>query len=64
HGADGEEEGQDKRASEIRRLPASRQPGRIIRASEQELELHMARLEAIAKSAGAPALWQQLADAN
>ncbi|CAI8968760.1 UNVERIFIED_ORG: DNA polymerase-3 subunit epsilon [Pseudomonas vranovensis] len=64
HGADGEEEGQDNRASEIRRLPASRQPGRIIRASEQELELHMARLEAIAKSAGGPALWQQLADAN
>ncbi len=63
HGADGEEEG-DGRSSEIRRLPANRQPGRIIHASPQELEEHVARLEAIAKSAGGAALWQTLAQAN
>ncbi|QBF26088.1 DNA polymerase III subunit epsilon [Pseudomonas tructae] len=64
HGGDGDEEGADNRGSEIRRLPASRQPGRIIRANEQELELHVARLEAIAKSAGGPALWQQMSESN
>ncbi|MFI8432104.1 DNA polymerase III subunit epsilon, partial [Pseudomonas sp. NPDC078863] len=31
-----------------------------IRASEQDLAEHAARLEAIAKAAGAPALWTQL----
>ncbi|MEZ1319411.1 DNA polymerase III subunit epsilon [Pseudomonas fluorescens] len=50
--------------SEIRRLPADRQPTRIIRASEDDLAQHLARLEAIAKSAGAPALWQQLTEAK
>lgn len=48
------------RASEIRRLPAERPRGRIIRASEAELAEHQTRLEIIAKSAGAPALWTQL----
>ncbi|MNH19527.1 DNA polymerase III subunit epsilon [compost metagenome] len=62
-GADGEENGEDSRGSEIRRL-IGRQPGRIIPATEQELEAHLARLEAIAKSAGGPALWQQLSEAN
>ncbi|MNJ76086.1 hypothetical protein D3C77_732940 [compost metagenome] len=62
-GADGEENGGDNRGSEIRRL-VGRQPGRIIHATEQELEAHVARLEAVAKSAGGPALWQQLSEAN
>ena len=35
---------------------------RIIRASEDDLAQHVARLEVIAKSAGAPSLWQQLGD--
>ncbi|KPA88889.1 MULTISPECIES: DNA polymerase III subunit epsilon [Pseudomonas] len=56
-------EGGAGQASEIRRLSAERKPGRIIRASESELAEHQARLEIIAKSAGAPALWTQLAEA-
>jgi len=63
-GHDGEGEGAATQGSEIRRLPASRQSGRIIRASADELEAHVARLEAIAKSAGGPALWQQLTQSN
>ena len=50
--------------SEIRRLPADRPRTRVIRASEDDLAQHVARLEAIAKSAGAPALWQQQAEAK
>ncbi|QIH08396.1 MULTISPECIES: DNA polymerase III subunit epsilon [unclassified Pseudomonas] len=59
NGADGGA-GDGMRASEIRRLSADRQRGRIIMASEAELAEHQARLEAIAKSAGGPALWTQL----
>lgn len=61
---DGEGDSGAAQASEIRRLPATRQPGRIIHATEAELEAHVARLEAIAKSAGGPALWQQLTESN
>jgi DNA polymerase-3 subunit epsilon len=57
-------EGSGNQASEIRRLPADRKPARIIRASESDLAEHAARLEAIAKSAGAPALWTQLVEAQ
>ncbi|WP_288098220.1 DNA polymerase III subunit epsilon [Pseudomonas sp.] len=57
-------EGADNSATEIRRLPADRQRTRIIRASEDDLARHVARMEAIAKSAGAPALWVQLAEAE
>jgi len=63
-GHDGEGAGAGAQGSEIRRLSASRQPGRIIRATPEELEAHVARLEAVAKSAGAPALWQQLVQAD
>jgi len=56
----GSAEGSGNRPSEIRRLPADRKPTPIIRASAQDLAEHAARLEAIAKSAGAPALWTQL----
>ena len=59
-GADGDEEGQASAGSEIRRLPASRQPGRIVRATPDELAAHLARLEVVAKAAGGPALWQTL----
>ncbi|AMS17738.1 DNA polymerase III subunit epsilon [Pseudomonas chlororaphis] len=57
-------EGSGNRASEIRRLSADRPRGRVIRASEAELAEHQVRLEIIAKSAGAPALWTQLAEAK
>lgn len=59
---DGGEEGADGRApvTAIRRLSAERQRTRVIRASEQELEAHLARLAAIEKAAGGPALWAQL----
>lgn len=61
NGADGNgAEGSGNRPSEIRRLPADRKPTPIIRASEHDLAEHAGRLEAIAKSAGAPALWSQL----
>jgi len=56
----GSAEGSGNRPSEIRRLPTDRKPAPIIRASEQDLAEHASRLEAIAKSAGAPALWTQL----
>jgi DNA polymerase-3 subunit epsilon len=57
-------EGADNSATEIRRLPVDRQPARIIRATEEELAAHLVRLEIIAKSAGAPALWTQIAEAD
>ena len=62
--SDGAGDGSGSQATEIRRLPADRTPARIIRASEAELAEHAARLEIIAKSAGAPALWTQLVEAQ
>lgn len=59
-GADGEGAGQQ--GSEIRRLPADRRRTPVVRASEAELAEHVARLEIIAKAAGGPALWAQLAE--
>ncbi|MDO9321003.1 MAG: DNA polymerase III subunit epsilon [Pseudomonas sp.] len=58
--SDGEESGNSRQASEIRRLPSSRQLTQVIRASEAELAEHAVRLAIIAKAAGAPALWAQL----
>ncbi|WP_312380356.1 DNA polymerase III subunit epsilon [Stutzerimonas balearica] len=46
--------------SPIRRLPTDRQRTTVLAASEQELAAHVARLAAIEKAAGAPALWSQL----
>ncbi|WP_419710839.1 DNA polymerase III subunit epsilon [Pseudomonas sp. NFX224] len=60
----GSGDGSDNSATEIRRLPADRKPARIIRASEDDLAQHAARLEIISKSAGTPALWLQLAEAD
>ncbi|KAF1029302.1 MAG: DNA polymerase III subunit epsilon [Pseudomonas sp.] len=63
NGADGSGSGEDSgRPSPIQRLPADRKPGVILRASEEDLAEHAARLEVIAKSAGAPALWTQLTE--
>ncbi|MGU9859318.1 DNA polymerase III subunit epsilon [Pseudomonas sp. LF245] len=58
----GSAEGSGNRPSEISRLSADRKPITIIRASEKDLVEHAQRLEAIAKSAGAPALWTQLTE--
>lgn len=44
----------------IRRLSAQRPPLPVIRASEQELAEHRARLEAIAAAAGGESIWQRL----
>jgi DNA polymerase-3 subunit epsilon len=56
-------EGGADRPSEVRKI-TNRTPGRIIVASESELADHQARLAVIAKSAGAPALWTQLLEAQ
>lgn len=47
-------------ASPIRRLPADRALTRVIRASDEDLAAHAARLAVIEKSAGVPSLWVQL----
>ena len=44
----------------IRRLPANRPATRVIRASQDELAAHAARMTAIEKAAGAVPLWAQL----
>jgi len=54
------QEGGGTAASEIRRLPAERPRTPVLQASAAELEAHQARLAAIAKAAGAPALWARL----
>lgn len=59
---EGAEEGGDGRpqVTPIRRLPSDRPRTRVIRASEEELAAHAARLAAIEKAAGGPTLWAQL----
>jgi len=44
----------------IRRLPANRPALRVIRADDTEVAEHRARLEAIAKAAGAQSVWEKL----
>ncbi len=44
----------------IRRLPANRSALRVIRADDTEVAEHRARLEAIAKAAGAQSVWEKL----
>lgn len=58
--SDGENSGGSQQASEIRRLPVTRNLTQVIRASEAELAEHAVRLALIAKAGGAPALWSQL----
>jgi len=43
----------------IRRLSADRLPLRVIRASETEMLQHQARLAAIEKACGGPAVWRR-----
>ncbi|HED18591.1 MAG TPA: DNA polymerase III subunit epsilon [Gammaproteobacteria bacterium] len=52
--ADGNQE------EKIRRLPANRPALRVIRADDAEVAEHKARLEAIAKAAGVPSVWEKL----
>ncbi|RTZ74858.1 MAG: DNA polymerase III subunit epsilon [Gammaproteobacteria bacterium] len=55
---EGEEEGgAGQPGSAIRRLPADRPPLPVVMASEAELALHQARLEAIDKASGGRCLW-------
>ncbi|WP_395504234.1 DNA polymerase III subunit epsilon [Ectopseudomonas hydrolytica] len=58
-GADSDGSGRQQ-ATPIRRLDAARPRTRVIRASEDELAAHLARLAAIEKSASGPSLWAQL----
>ena len=44
----------------IRRLPANRPVLSVIRADDREAAEHKARLEAIAKAAGVPSVWERL----
>ncbi|MBD9628701.1 MULTISPECIES: DNA polymerase III subunit epsilon [Pseudomonadaceae] len=59
NGAEGDGSGRAT-ASAIRRLAADRGLTRVIRASDAEIEAHVARLAVIEKSAGGPALWAQM----
>ena len=58
-GSEGDSNGRQQ-PSAIRRLSAERTPTRVLRASAEELDAHLARLVIIEKSAGAPPLWVQL----
>ena len=50
----------DDGAEEIRRLAADRPPLPVIRASDEELAEHRARLQAIAAAAGGLSVWERL----
>ncbi|HEX21903.1 MAG TPA: DNA polymerase III subunit epsilon [Chromatiales bacterium] len=54
---DGQSEGGQSAAGEIRRLAQERAPLRVIRASDGELAAHEARLAAIDKASGGQCLW-------
>ncbi len=56
---DGQSEGGPSTAGEIRRLAETRAPLRVIRASEDELAAHEARLVAIDKASGGGCLWSK-----
>lgn len=59
HGNDSEEGADGVVSSGIRRLPASRAPLSVISATEQELQRHEARLDAIAAESGGKVLWRE-----
>ncbi|WP_439858719.1 DNA polymerase III subunit epsilon [Pseudomonas sp. MBLB4136] len=58
-GSEGDSSGR-RQPTPIRRLPAERARTLVIRASEDEVAAHAARMAVIEKSAGAPPLWVQL----
>ena len=53
--------GQDNSRSGIRRLAQDRQPLRVVTASQEEIERHQQKLEAINKSSG-NCLWMSSGD--
>lgn len=54
---DGNQDAQNRADEELKRISAQRPPLSIIRANEQELELHQQRLTSIDKSSGGACLW-------
>ncbi|UUD64209.1 DNA polymerase III subunit epsilon [Pseudomonas seleniipraecipitans] len=58
-GSEGDGNGRQQ-PTPIRRLPADRAQGVVIAASAEDIAAHVARLAAIEKAAGAPALWAQM----
>jgi DNA polymerase-3 subunit epsilon len=55
-----QEDGEDGGGrEEIRRLPAGRQPLRIVRASAAEAAAHAARLDVLDKSCGGTCIWRE-----
>ncbi|TBU84797.1 DNA polymerase III subunit epsilon [Phytopseudomonas dryadis] len=58
-GSEGDGNGRQQPTA-IRRLPAERPRGRVIRADGEDLAAHAARLALIEKSAGGPSLWAQM----
>lgn len=58
-GSEGDGNGRQQ-PTPIRRLPTDRTRGAVIAASAHDIAAHAARLAAIEKSAGAPALWVQM----
>lgn len=55
-----QEDGEDGGVrEEIRRLPAGRQPLRIVRASAAEAAAHAARLDVLDKSCGGTCIWRE-----
>ena len=53
-------QGQGEQSSLIRRVPATRNPLRVIRADAEEARSHAARLDAIEKAAAATCVWRRL----
>ncbi|MDT8386343.1 MAG: DNA polymerase III subunit epsilon [Thiogranum sp.] len=51
-------------AAPLRRLPDGREQLRIIRADDDELAAHRSRIDAIARSAGIPAIWEKFETTN
>jgi DNA polymerase-3 subunit epsilon len=62
-GSDNDASGRQQ-ASPVRRLDAARKPLPVMVATAEELEAHAARLRAIEKASGAPALWARLETAD
>jgi DNA polymerase-3 subunit epsilon len=58
-GSEGDGNGRQQ-PSAIRRLSTDRQPTLVVRATQAEVDAHAARLAAIEKAAGGPALWATL----
>jgi DNA polymerase-3 subunit epsilon len=58
-GGGADAEGSAGQVEQIRRLAEGRPSLRVIRADSEEMEQHQARLEAIAKAAGVPAIWER-----